>query len=58
MAAVLRFDVPDDSQSVELQAMLQERSADELVADITGIESAHPLFTPLVETFRSVQAAE
>ncbi|NEN05373.1 mannitol-1-phosphate 5-dehydrogenase [Diaminobutyricibacter tongyongensis] len=58
VAAVLRFDVPDDSQSVELQAMLQERSADELVADITGIESAHPLFTPLVETFRSVQAAE
>ncbi len=57
VAAALRFDVPDDPQSVELQAMLAERSPDELVAAITGIASAHPLFTPLVETFRAAQSS-
>jgi mannitol-1-phosphate 5-dehydrogenase len=42
--------VPDDAESVELQAMLRSgRPAGELVTSITGIEPAHPLFAPLVE---------
>ena len=32
-------------------------NTDESVTAITGIESGHPLFTPLVETFRAVQSS-
>jgi len=50
VGAALRFDVPDDAESVELQAMLRSgRPAGELVTSITGIEPTHPLFAPLVE---------
>lgn len=50
VGAALRFDVPEDAESVELQALLASgRSAADLAEQITGIEPAHPLFPHLVE---------
>jgi mannitol-1-phosphate 5-dehydrogenase len=53
MGAALRFDVPADPESVELQAMLASgRSADELAGAITGLEPQHPLFPHVVEVIQ------
>ncbi len=54
--AALRFDVPDDPQSVELMALLRDRSADDVVATVMGVPREHPLFAPLLETVSSRQA--
>ncbi|MGW9630793.1 mannitol-1-phosphate 5-dehydrogenase [Agromyces sp. NPDC055520] len=52
--AALRFDVPADPESVELQALLREREPADFVHDVTGVEAGHPLETGLV---RAVEAA-
>ncbi|WP_353807371.1 mannitol-1-phosphate 5-dehydrogenase [Agromyces sp. SYSU T00194] len=57
MAAALRFDVPSDEQSVELQRMLREESAEAIVADVTGLAPTHPLSAPIVERVRERQSA-
>lgn len=50
MGAALRFDVPADAESVELQALLASgASAAEIAATITGLEVDHPLMPSLVE---------
>jgi mannitol-1-phosphate 5-dehydrogenase len=50
VGAALRFDVAEDAESVELQALLASgRSADDLAATITGLEPSHPLFPHVVE---------
>ncbi len=54
VGAALRFDVEEDAESVELQAMLDDaRSggtpAPALAETITGIEPGHPLFPHVVE---------
>ena len=50
VGAALRFDVPDDTESQELQALLRSGApADELAATITGLEPEHPLFPSVVE---------
>lgn len=50
MGAALRFDVPEDAESVELQALLASgASASEIAATVTGLESDHPLFPSVVE---------
>lgn len=50
MGAALRFDVEEDAESVELQALLASgASADDLAATITGLERTHPLFPHVVE---------
>ena len=52
VGAALRFDVPDDAESAELQAMLESgRSASDLATAITGLEEEHPLFPFVVEVF-------
>ncbi|WP_129360063.1 mannitol-1-phosphate 5-dehydrogenase [Rothia uropygioeca] len=56
IGAALAFDVPEDPESVELRRRLADargnRSAtDSLVAELTGIEPSHPLFTALSEAF-------
>jgi mannitol-1-phosphate 5-dehydrogenase len=52
IGAALRFDVPEDAESVELQKMLGSgRSADDLAAEITGLDAGHPLFPSVVEVF-------
>lgn len=53
MGAALRFDVPDDAESQELQSMLASgRPADALAVEITGLESDHPLFPSVVEVLQ------
>jgi mannitol-1-phosphate 5-dehydrogenase len=48
MGAILRFDVPDDPQSVELQALVTASTARDLVLHVTGLEVEHPLFASVV----------
>ena len=50
VGAALRFDVEEDAESVELQAMLRSgAAADALAGSITGLEPTHPLFPHVVE---------
>ena len=50
VGAALRFDVEEDAESVELQAMLRSgATADSLAVSITGLEPTHPLFPQVVE---------
>ncbi|GAB2983222.1 mannitol-1-phosphate 5-dehydrogenase [Frigoribacterium salinisoli] len=52
--AALDFDVADDVESVELQALLRQGLPDgELVTTLTGIDEGHPLFAPLREAVAS-----
>jgi mannitol-1-phosphate 5-dehydrogenase len=53
IADALRFDVPDDAESVELQRILREEEPDGAVTVITGIEPEHPLFADLLAVFRA-----
>ncbi|HAM25537.1 MAG TPA: mannitol-1-phosphate 5-dehydrogenase, partial [Microbacteriaceae bacterium] len=56
IGAALRFDVPDDPQSVELAALLASVSAKEFVRGVTGIDEEHPLFAALVQIVAEEQA--
>jgi mannitol-1-phosphate 5-dehydrogenase len=56
VGAALRFDVRDDTQSVELQVLLREAAPEELVTEVMGVEPDEPLFAPLVSTVRAAQA--
>lgn len=55
VGAALRFDVPDDTQSVELQQLLREATAEDIVAEITGVAPGEALYAPLIATVRRVQ---
>lgn len=57
IADALRFDVPDDAESVELQRILREEEPDGAVTVITGIEPNHPLFADLLPLFRAASAS-
>jgi mannitol-1-phosphate 5-dehydrogenase len=53
MGAALRFDVPDDVESQELQALLRSgTSAEDLATEITGLNLDHPLFPFVVEVIQ------
>lgn len=53
VGAALRFDVPEDAESVELQALLASgRDAADLAEAITGLEPSHPLFPHVVEVLQ------
>jgi mannitol-1-phosphate 5-dehydrogenase len=56
VGAALRFDVPEDQQSVELQKLLREATAEDIVAEVAGVTPGEPLYAPLVETVRAAQA--
>ncbi len=50
VGAALRFDVKEDAESVELQAMLGSGDpVDALAAAVTGLEPGHPLFPHVLE---------
>jgi mannitol-1-phosphate 5-dehydrogenase len=49
VGAVLRFRVPEDEQSVELQQRLRDETPEEFVASVCGLEPEHPLFADIVE---------
>jgi len=48
--------VPEDLQSVELQQLLSSVTAEEFVAQVTGLEVAHPLYSDVVAVVRAHQA--
>lgn len=56
IGAALRFDVPEDPQSVELAALLTALSARDFVVQVTGLESTHPLFADVVAVVEAEQA--
>lgn len=55
VGAALRFDVPEDSQSFELQQLLQRATAEDIVDDVMGVQQGEELFEPLVEVVRAAQ---
>lgn len=55
VAAALRFDVPADEQSVELQRLLRAETAESFVEKVCGLDQAHPLFSHLVPVVREAQ---
>jgi mannitol-1-phosphate 5-dehydrogenase len=55
VANALRFDVPEDTQSVELQRLLREAEAEDIVAEVTAVTPGEPLYEPLVATVRETQ---
>lgn len=53
VGAALRFDVEEDAESVELQALLSSgASAEALAETITGVAPDHPLFPHVVEVIQ------
>ena len=55
MGVALRFDVPEDPQSVELQQLLASVTAEEFVTQVTGLEVSHPLYSDVVEVVSAHQ---
>ncbi|MEO7016821.1 MAG: mannitol-1-phosphate 5-dehydrogenase, partial [Leifsonia sp.] len=55
IGTALRFDYPGDSQSVELRYLLREATPEDIVAEITAVTPAEPLYAPLVEIVRAAQ---
>ena len=55
VGAALRFDVPSDSQSVELRHLLEEGSAEDIVAEVMGVSAGEPLYPALVGVVREAQ---
>ena len=55
MGAALRFDVPDDPQSVEMLALLTSTSAHGFVLQVTGLEPSHPLFPAVLAEVKAAQ---
>lgn len=56
IGAALRFDDPEDAQSVDLQRMLREQDADAFTASVTRLDAQHPLFPLVSEAVASRQA--
>ncbi len=55
IAAALRFDVPEDSQSVELQRLLDEADASAIVEEVMGVAPGEPLHDPLTAVVTKAQ---
>ncbi|MFB6609990.1 mannitol-1-phosphate 5-dehydrogenase [Agromyces sp. NPDC056379] len=57
VGAALRFDVPGDPESVELQALVGTVDPVQFVRDVNGIDAGHPLQVQLVRTVATSQRA-
>jgi mannitol-1-phosphate 5-dehydrogenase len=55
MGAALRFDVPDDLQSVELTQLLASQSAHGFTRQVTGLTPSHPLFSAVTAEVAAAQ---
>ncbi|AGW40356.1 mannitol-1-phosphate 5-dehydrogenase [Leifsonia xyli subsp. cynodontis DSM 46306] len=55
VGAALRFDLPEDSQSVELRQLLREAEPADIVAEVMGVEPGDALYEPLVAVVRAAQ---
>ena len=56
IAAGLLFDTADDPESVEVQKLLAEKTAEDFVATGTGLEPEHPLYADVVAVVAARQA--
>jgi len=56
MGAALAFEDAEDPQSVELQQLLRDNPAADVVAAVTGLEPEHPLFGRVQEIVTARQA--
>lgn len=57
MGAALRFDVPDDPQSVEMLQLLGSATPQEFVVQVTGLDPEHPLFAAIVAEVQKAQSS-
>ncbi|MCU1569617.1 MAG: mtlD [Naasia sp.] len=58
IGAALRFDVPDDPESVRLQEMLRgERSDGQVAAELTGLEEGSALLPAVAQVVREARTA-
>ncbi|WP_375399362.1 mannitol-1-phosphate 5-dehydrogenase [uncultured Amnibacterium sp.] len=55
VAAALRFDVPDDPESAELQRILRNSSPAQALRRVTGIPVDHPLHDQLLAVFQGAR---
>lgn len=55
MGAALRFDVPEDAESVELRGLLSTLSAERFVSQTTGLEPGSKLFAAIEREVASAQ---
>ncbi|MEY9952038.1 mannitol-1-phosphate 5-dehydrogenase [Leifsonia sp. EB34] len=55
IGAALHFDVPEDTQSVELQQLLQRANPEDIVDEVMGVQRGEALFEPLVEVVRGAR---
>ena len=58
MGAALRFDVPEDPESVAMLEKLRSLDAVDFVAEVTGLEPAHPLFARFVAEVEAAKAEQ
>jgi mannitol-1-phosphate 5-dehydrogenase len=56
MGAALKFDVPEDPQSVELLELLRTESAHGFVLQVTELEPSHPLFASVLAEVEKAQS--
>ena len=57
IGAALRFDLPEDAQSVELTELLATSSAEEATLSLTGLDASHPLYAHVVRVVERVQTS-
>lgn len=57
VGAALRFDVPEDPESVELQRILRDTAPSEALLRVTGISVGHPLHDGLLAVFEGSRTA-
>lgn len=55
VGAALRFDVPEDPESVELQQLLRTLTPQQATEQITGLTPDHPLFSQVVDVMSERQ---
>jgi mannitol-1-phosphate 5-dehydrogenase len=55
IGAALRFDLPEDAQSVELRELLATASAADVTSRLTGLDASHPLYGHVVRVVERVQ---
>jgi mannitol-1-phosphate 5-dehydrogenase len=55
IGAALRFDLPEDAQSVELRELLATASAADVTSRLTGLDASHPLYAHVVRVVERVQ---
>ena len=57
VGAALRFDVAEDPESQQLQEKLTALSANDFVAEVTGLDADHPLFALVLAEVQGAQAS-